>query len=596
MANTGFLDVSELSFDGIKSNLKKFVKAKTEFQDYDFEGSNLNSLLDILAYNTYMNSFYLNMIGSEMFLDSAQIRNSVISHAKELNYLPRSRTSARAKVTFTINTGADTPGYVVIPENYTAKTTIDGKTLDFSTEEAIVILNDGGLYQSGQVYVYEGKNVTEYFTVDGSVRYILNSENVDTNSIKVTVIKSNLDSSNTVYNFAENLYGLNSNSEIYFLQGYGANQYELAFGDGISGRKLANGNIIKVNYRSTNGELGNKASSFTTSTKIDGKYSVSVKTNISAVDGSERETIDSIKINAPRHFASQNRAVTKEDYTNLIVGNYPQIKTVNIYGGEDAEPPQYGKVIISMIPYGSSPLVSTELKNNIITFLNDKNISIKPVVVDPEYIYIEITSDVKYDPSLTNKTATQIKSNVISKISEFNDTYLTDFGNDLRLSRLISAIDNTDTSIVSNQTEVRAIYKITPTKGYSTRVNFTFANPIKRPFSTPYAENEVEAVRSSLFTYTKNDTNYSAKMTDDGNGNLRIYYLTSDSKQIILESNIGTVNYDTGELTFDINALDYVNTIDIYATLRNSDIVVKNNKYLTIDLDKVYISVNVFKQ
>lgn len=596
MANTGFLDVSELSFDGIKSNLKQFVKAKTEFKDYDFEGSNLNSLLDILAYNTYMNSFYLNMIGSEMFLDSAQIRNSVISHAKELNYLPRSRTSARAKVTFTINTGTDTPGYVVIPSNYTVKTTIDGKTLDFSTDEEIVVLNDGGLYQSDSVYVYEGKNVTEYFTVDGSVRYILDSENVDTNSIRVTVIKSSVDSSNTVYNFAENLYGLNSNSEIYFLQGYSSNQYEIAFGDGISGRKLANGNIIKVNYRSTNGELGNKASSFTTSSKIDGKYNVSVKTNIAAVDGSERETIDSIKINAPRHFSSQNRAVTKEDYTNLIVGNYPQIKTVNIYGGEDADPPQYGKVIISMIPYGSSPLVSTELKNDIIDFLNNKNISIKPVVVDPEYVYVEIVSDVKYDPSLTNKTATQIKSNVVSKITEFNDTYLTDFGNDLRLSKLMSAIDSTDTSIISNQTDVRAIYKITPTKGYSTRVNFTFANPIKRPFATPYAENEVEAVRSSLFTYTKNDVNYSAKITDDGNGNLRIYYLTAESKQIILESNIGSVNYDTGELLFDINALDYTNSIDIYATLRNSDIVVKNNKYLTIDLDKVFVSVNVFNQ
>lgn len=596
MANTGFLDVSEISFDGIKSNLKSFLQAKTEFQDYDFEGSNLNALLDILSYNTYMNSFYLNMVGSEMFLDSAQIRNSVISHAKELNYLPRSRTSAKAKVTFSINTGTALPGYVVIPENYTIKTTVDNTTLDFSTDESIVVLNNGGTYQSDPIYVYEGKNVTEYFTVNGSTRYILNSDNADTNSIKVTVIKSSTDSSNSVYNFAENLYGLNSNSEVYFLQGYAANQYEVVFGDGISGKALANGNIVKVKYRSTNGELGNKASSFTSSTKIDGLYNVTVTTNIAAVDGSERETVEAIKLNAPRHFTSQNRAVTKEDYTNLIVGNYPQIKTVNIYGGEDANPPQYGKVIISMIPYGTSPLVSTELKNDIVSFLNDKNITTKPVVVDPEYLYVEITSDVRYNPSLTSKTATQIKSDVVTKIREFSNTYLTDFGSDLRLSKLVSAIDGTDTSIISNQTDIRAVYKITPTKGSSTRVNFSFENAIYRPFSTPYAVNETEVIRSSLFTYYRDGTYYDARLTDDGEGNLRIYYLTADTRQIILESNVGSVNYDTGELTFDINAWDYTNNIDIYATLSSDDIIVQNNKYLVIDFDKVYVSVNIYRQ
>jgi len=325
-------------------------------------------------------------------------------------------------------------------------------------------------------------------------------------------------------------------------------------------------------------------------------YNVTVTTNIAAVDGSERETVEAIKLNAPRHFTSQNRAVTKEDYTNLIVGNYPQIKTVNIYGGEDANPPQYGKVIISMIPYGTSPLVSTELKNDIISFLNDKNITTKPVVVDPEYLYVEITSDVRYNPSLTSKTATQIKSDVVTKIREFSNTNLTDFGSDLRLSKLVSAIDNTDTSIISNQTDIRAVYKITPTKGSSTRVNFSFENAIYRPFSTPYAVNETEVIRSSLFTYYRDGTYYDARLTDDGEGNLRIYYLTADTRQIILESNVGSVNYDTGELTFDINAWDYTNNIDIYATLSSDDIIVQNNKYLVIDFDKVYVSVNIYRQ
>ena len=206
MANTGFLDVSELSFDGIKNNLKTFMKSKTQFKDYDFEGSNLNSLLDVLSYNTYMNAFYLNMIGSEMFLDSSQLRNSIVSHAKELNYIPRSRTSARAKVTFAINTGGDIPINVVIPENYTIRTIIDGINMDFTTDESITVNRSDVGYVSDSVYVYEGKIVYEFFTVDGTVRYSLDSSNIDTNSIRVTVINSASDTSNTIYTKADTLY------------------------------------------------------------------------------------------------------------------------------------------------------------------------------------------------------------------------------------------------------------------------------------------------------------------------------------------------------------------------------------------------------
>jgi len=307
MANTGFLDVSELSFDGIKNNLKTFMKSKTQFKDYDFEGSNLNSLLDVLSYNTYMNAFYLNMIGSEMFLDSSQLRNSVVSHAKELNYTPRSRTSARAKVTFAINTGGDVPDNVVIPENYTLRSVVDGINMDFTTNENITINRTDVGYVSDPVYVYEGKIVQEFFNVDGTARYTLSSSNIDTNSIRVTVINSSSDSSNSIYTKADTLYGLTSNSEVYFIQGYNNDQYEIVFGDGISGKLLANGNIVKVKYRSTNGILGNKVVNFSTSGKVgdSSTYSVTATTNISSADGSERETIESMKLNAPRHFAAQ---------------------------------------------------------------------------------------------------------------------------------------------------------------------------------------------------------------------------------------------------------------------------------------------------
>lgn len=597
MANTGFLSVSELSFDGIKQNLKTFLKSKTEFKDYDFEGSNLSALLDLLSYNTYMNSYYLNMIGSEMFLDSAQIKNSVVSHAKELNYLPRSKTSARALVTFTVNTGGDTPATVTIPENYVTRTVVDNVNLDFTTDETLVLTYNGLSYTSDPVYIYEGKIVNEFFNVVDGVRYIINSENVDTNSIKVTVIKSSTDSTNTVFTRAENLYGLDADSEIYFVQGYGANQYEIIFGDGILGKKLTNGNIVKIKYRSTNGEKGNKAYTFASTTKVEGGlYSVVVSTNTPASDGSERETIDSIKYNAPRHFASQNRAVTKDDYKNIIIETYPQIKTVNVYGGENADPPQYGKVIISMIPYGNNPIVASELKTNIITYLKTKSITTEPVIIDPEYLYVEVVSDVRYDPTLTSKSLQQLKTEVISKIQEYSDLYLNDFGNDLRKSKLSSMIDEADPAIISNQTYLRAIYRIAPQKGISQRFNFSFSNPLYRPFKKPYQEGEEETVRSDFFTYIKDDVSYYARVSDNGEGILRLYYLTPDSRQVVLEENIGTVNYDTGAIVMDLKAQDYTNYINFYAITLNDDIVVQESKYLKIDFTKLLISINVVRQ
>lgn len=596
MANTGFLSVSELSFDGIKSNLKTFLKSKTEFKDYDFEGSNLSALLDLLAYNSYMNSYYLNMIGSEMFLDSSRLKESVVSHAKELNYIPRSRTSAQALVTFNVNTGTAAPSFVVIPENYVVRTAVDGVNYTFTTDENIIINRNNGYYTSDPVYIYEGKIVTEYFNVANTSTFVLNSENVDTNSIKVTVINSSTDSSNTVYKQAYNLYGLDPSSKVFFVEGALTNQYAITFGDGVLGNKLVNGNIVKVKYRSTNGEAGNKASSFTATTKIDNLYSVTVSTNEVATIGSERESIESVRFNAPRHFTTQNRAVTKEDYTNLVLQNFPQIKTVNVFGGEDADPPQFGKVIITAIPYGTSTILSTELKNSVISFLTPKNITAEPVIIDPEYLFVEIISDVKYDPTLTSKSTQLLKTEVLNQIIQYDTLHLNNFGDDLRKSKLLSMIDSADDSIVSNQTNLRVIYKITPTRTITNRYNFTFGNAINRPVQKLYTDNESEAIVSNLFTYNKDGVLYQARISDDGIGNLRVYFLSPNSTKVILENNIGTVDYLTGNMIFNINPFDYTNSIDIYAKLNYDDIIVQQNKFLKIDYDKVSISINVFNQ
>ena len=591
MANTGFLSVSDASFDGIKNNLKNFMKSKTEFQDYDFEGSNLNAMMDVLSYNTYINSFYLNMIGSEMFLDTVQMKDSAVSHAKELNYFPRSRTSAKALVTFTINTGAETPSSVVIPENYMVRAKSDQTYLDFTTDEDIIVYNVNGLYSTGPVYIYEGKIVTEYFTVETGKKFILQSENIDTNSLKVTVIKSEIDSSNTVYAYSDTILGIDGNSEVFFIQGYKENQYEIIFGDGITGKKLTNGNIVKVKYRSTNAELGNRVSNFSITQKIEGRYDVFVSTNAIAVDGSEREDTESIKFYAPRHFTTQNRTVTKDDYINIIRNQFPQIKTVGVYGGEDAVPPQYGKVIITPIPYGTVPFVSSQLKRAIVSFLSTKTLTTEPLIYDPEYLYLKIVSNVSFNPSLTSKSSTQLISDITNKIKEYDNLYLTEFGNDFRKSKLMAMIDSTDQAIVSNDTAVRMVYKITPVKGISQRYEFSFSNALYRPVQYEYKPLEQEVFQSSTFTYIKNNVAYTnALIVDDGIGNLNLVY-TSNGIRIILEKNIGTIGYRTGNVRLDINPYDYTE-LAFFARPNASDINVNESKFLRIDYSKIIVLVN----
>jgi hypothetical protein len=589
MANTGFLSVSETSFDGIKNNLKTFLKTKTEFQDYDFEGSNLSSLLDVLSYNTYMNAYYLNMLGSEMFLDSSQLKESAVSHAKELNYLPRSRTSSKALVTFTINTGGTLPASIIIPEDCVIRTVVDNVSLDFTVPEDIIVTSASGVY-SVQTYVYEGKIVEEFFTVNGATKYILQSENIDTNSIKVHVINSSADSTNSQYSYAESLVGLTPQSEVYFLQGYRDNRYEIVFGDGVLGKALTNGNIVKVKYRSTNGEFGNRASNFSTTSKVDG-YDINVTTNLVAVDGSEREDTETIKFYSPRFYSAQNRGVTRDDFEALVRQKFPQIRTVGVYGGEDAVPPLYGKVIIIPVPYGNIPILSDQLKKEIVNYLSTKTITTEAVIRDPEYLFIEIYSSVKFDPTVTTKTATQLKTDIIQTIKSFDANNLDEFGSDFRKSKLVAAIDDTDPSILSNDTTVRAIYKIAPQRTVTQKIEFSYGNALYRPLQYVYLETEPEVFKSNVFTYDKNSTLYNAYISDDGVGTIRIYYINQGGQRIILEPNIGTIDYTTGDVSFDLNPFNYSGSIDLYAKMNDQDITVKESKFLRIDYSKITINV-----
>lgn len=592
MDNPGFLNVSELSFDGIKNNLKIYLQSRPEFIDYDFEGSNLSALLDILSYNTYMNAYYLNMIGSESFLDTAQLKSSIVSHAKELNYVPRSRSSSRAIVSFTVNTGVDNPQVIVLPKFFTIKASVNNVSMDFSTDSAISIYRGtNGSYTSDPTTVYEGKIVNEYFNYPYDTNFILQSQNIDTSSILVNVTNSSTDYSNTNYSYAETLVGLTHNSTVFFLQGYNNDQYEVVFGDGVFGKALSPGNIVNVTYRSTNGELGNKVYAFSSTNKVQ-NYSVTVATNSPAAYGAERESADSIKFYAPRHFTTQNRAVTKDDFINLIREKYPQIIAINVYGGEEAYPPQYGKAVISMVIGGSNPILPDDLKADITSYLQTKTLTVQPIIVDPVFIYAEVMVNVYYNPSATSKSIQQLKSDVLAQINLYHDDYLSDFGADIRKSKLSSYIDSADSSIVSDDLTLRAIYKIKPRRTVMETYDFSFENPLDRPFKYAYNNQETPVIISSPFSYDNNGVQINnAQLADDGLGNLITFYTLNGGTKVILDPAAGTVNYDTGELKFNITAYDYIVAIDIFAKFMNPDIIVKSNKYLEIDFTKLNINI-----
>lgn len=599
MANTGFLSTTELDFEAIKSNLKTYLKAQGRFADYDFEGSNINVLLDILSYNTYLNSFYLNMVGSEMFLDTAQLRESAVSHAKELNYVPRSKTSAVAYVDITINTGNTSPAYVTIPKHYKFTTTLDGTTLTYSVPNEVIVRPINGVYTAANTGIYEGSIVTEYFTVaNTSELYTINSENVDTTSLTVSVYQSNTSNTPYVYTQATSLFNLTPTSNVYFIQGFSTNKYQIYFGNDLTGRALSVGNLIKVEYRDTLGELGNGAYTFYKTSSIDGYSDISITTNFVAAEGSDRESIDSIKFNAPRYFPTQERAVTAEDYIALTKAAFPQLQAVNAYGGEELIPPQYGKVAISVKPFGTTGLISDALKTNIINFLSGKNLTTEPIIVDPEFFYVDVDCSVNYNSSLTSKSLSEIKTLVETSIISYGTNNLTEFGSDLRYSKLVSGIDSVDPSVISNQTTLKIIKRWSPLTGSLSTHSFSFDNELYHEITLYQLPNNHEhALYTTQFTYTHTDgLDYSCYIGDDGLGSLKVYNLQNVggvTTRVALNSDAGSVNYYTGEVLIKLNPTSYSGSyINIYAVPFNKDIFAIKNKFLIIDAQDVLVTVN----
>lgn len=598
MAN-GFLTTTELDFQNYKSNLKTFLSQQEVFKDYDFEGSNLSVLLDVLAYNTYMNGVYLNMVGSEMFLDTAQLRESIVSHAKELNYTPRSRTAPIAFVDITI-TPSDNPDSITIPKYYEVNgRTEDNTTFYFTTDEAIVIRANNGIYKAANVAVYEGNIVREVFIANSSARYLLQSANVDIQSVNVTVRDSQSATEEVKWNRETFLFGLDNTDNIYFIQGAEDHLFEIVFGNDDIGKALVDGNVVNILYRETNGADGNGVETFTAPNAIQGYSNVAVTTVAAAAAGAEHETDEEIKFNAPRYFPTQNRAVTVEDFIALTKQAFPSLEVVTAFGGEETEPKQYGKVIVAAKPFGGTKL-STPLKTQIFNYLKERSsISIDPVVVDPEYFYAEVVTEVLYNINLTTRSARDIQALVEDTIIQWGADNLAKFGSDLRYSKLIKDIDESDDAIISNNTEVRIIKEVEVDTGIPFRISFTFDNELKQDIlATRRISDSPSTIESSQFTYRLNDVDYLSKIRDDGFGNLMILSSVNGAVRIIRDK-IGTINYTTGELTISELLYEDVgvdNILEIYAKTRKLDLETRANRILQIEPRHIVVTVSGIRE
>jgi hypothetical protein len=593
------LTVSELDFDNIKTNLKSFMQGQSEFQDYDFEGSGFAVLLDVLAYNTHYLGFNANMLANEMYLDSADIRKNIVSLAKMIGYTPTSCRASNAELTVKVNNVPNTTTSLTMDKGTVFTTSVDGQSYQFVTNQSYTVQPNSGVYQFAGVKVYEGTLVTFKYTKDSSdpdQKFIIPSPNADTITLKVTIQNSSSDSTQNVYTLATGFTNLTDTSKVYFLQENEEGKFEVYFGDGILGKSLSDGNIVILEYIVTNKTEANGASSFALSGDIDGFSNVTITTTSNAANGSEAQTKESIRYNAPLQYTAQDRAVTSKDYETIVKSVYPNAQSVSAWGGEDDETPQYGVVKIAIKPISGSVL-TTSTKETIKLQLRKYNVvSVRPEIVDPETTSILLTSNVKYNEQTTAKTSDTLKANIISTLSNYNTNTLNQFDGVFRYSKIIGLIDNTDTSIVSNITTLKIRKEFTPTIGVSTRYDVYYRNSLYNPHSGHNAS--AGGILTSTGFKIDGDTSTIFFLDDDGQGNVRRYSL-SGSTRVYANSTQGTINYATGQVTINslnVSVVENIrgaasSVIELTVTPSSNDVVPVRDQILNIDTANSTITV-----
>ena len=584
------LDISTLDFDQVKANLKTFLGQQDEFRDYDFEGSGMSVLLDVLAYNTHYLGYNANMLANEMFLDSADLRSSVVSKAKAVGYTPTSSVSSRAIIDVVVNSASGASLTMSAGTKFT--TTVNEQSYAFVNKADVTITPTDGVYKFSNLEIREGSYLNYKYTASTSdleQRFIIPNDSVDTTSLTVKVQTSSSDSTTNTYSLATGLTGLDPSSQVYFLQEVENGRFEVYFGDGVLGKAIADGNIIIFDYITCNRSLPNGASTFTLSGTIGGFSNTTITTITNATDGSNSESIASIKYNAPRDYASQDRAVTAEDYKVLVKSLYANAQAVQVYGGEDAEVPSYGKVFISVkAKSGSNLTVAT--KNSIVQSLKQYAVaSVRPEIIDPETTFIRLTTDFKYDSDKTTKDVSTLRTNIRNQISLYNQNNLQNFTGIFRYSKLLEAINDADSSILSNITTVKMFKTITPTLSSALKYTVSFNNAFYNPHSGHNASGG-GVISSTGFKISNDSSANEHFLDDDGAGNLRVYYL-SGTTRVYTSSTFGTVNYTTGQVVLTSANITSISNVDgatstiirVFAIPSSNDIVPVRNQILEID-------------
>jgi len=628
MASNSSINLVSLDFDAIKSNLKTYMKSQDIFKDYDFEGSNINVLLDVLSYNTYLNSFYLNMVASESFLDSAQLKDSIYSHAKELNYLPRSNKSSQVVLEPFVLTLAAGATQLFMPKGTRFSGVAKGISYGFVTSSDYInntpITNiDGSVSfqissraydQYGTSYIvnpftiYQGVYHTDTFVVDYSIesqKFVLTDNTIDTDSITVTVIEDS-GAAQYDYIYSSTLLGVKSTDSKFFIQPADAGKYEIIFGDDIIGRRPKNTAIVKVQYRTTSGDAANGVTKFNLDTNVAAASGSTFHGNlpniVSSVDipggsygGVLAESVEQIRFKAPRYFQTQERAVTVSDYKILLQNKFPEISAIQVFGGETFDPPLYGKVFVSVKLMDIDGLPDSK-KTEYANFIAERSpLSIDAVFTTPENLYYNVTSTVNYNINVTSQRPDEIKSKIISSIISYDATNFENFNVTLRKSKLQSVMDASDPSIISNDTQLKIFKKLVPFLGVSQNIVLRFGVPIINNLPTlfiPHDSTNIHAITSTNFTYH----GQICHIEDDSDGIVRI--VATVGGQDVLIGQIGSVDYDTGTITLNnFNIDSFVgNEIRIYCIPRYADISVVGNNILELATDEMNITVVSLRQ
>lgn len=581
------LNVTSLDFDEIKSNLKTFLQSQPDLADYDFEGSALSTIIDVLAYNTFYNSFNANVNMNEIFLDTAQVRNNVVSHAKSLGYVPRSVTSSFAEIDVIVNAPAGTPASLNMPRGTTFQTTLDGKNYSFVNLEAQTIVPVAGVYKFPAVKVNQGTIRTQSFTVDDTStaqKYAIPDTNIDTATLIVKVKTNSTSTDFDIYTLVTNIVDVSGTTNAYFLQEGIDGQFEIYFGDDVFGRRLTAGNIVEIEYLVTDGADSNNATVFKLTGNVSGNTNATINLVSKAGGGSAAETTDSIKFNAPLSFLSQNRVVTADDYKAIVKNNYTNTESISVWGGEEQAVPEYGKVFLSIKPKNAETLTETQKQFIKDSILKTKNlVSITPEIVDPDFTYIKLEVFFKYDPNLTSLTAGELKNAVIATITNYNDTNLKKFDGVFRASQVTTAVDATNPAILNTIMRVNVQKRLTPTIGSALKYELSFSSP----FSANIATGE-SVIDSSEFLLN----GFNHKMQDIATDNTNIrkvqFYRIANNQKIITTEDAGTVDIAQGLVTLTAFNPEGVVGDNAYITVTgtpsSSDLAPKRNQLLQIDL------------